>query len=194
MLAASNIDAFVSVFLIPLSLHCSSAYAKPCAAVHALFNLFLTFCDPMPPIPWTRQHVLYKVHFDAGDFFLTKRLAMTPADPLPQKRLLVFFRTSSGSEPVRAWLRELPESERRAIGKDLLRAQWRWPVGMPLCRPLGNGLWEIRTDLATKRTARVLICSSAAHLVALHGFIKKTRTTPQDDLALARKRQKELDS
>ena len=82
--------------------------------------------------------------------------------------------------------------ERHEIGKDLLRAQWRWPVGMPLCRPLGNGLWEVRTDLPTKRTARVLLCLHDGHLVALHGFIKKTRTTPEDDLALARKRLKEL--
>ena len=63
---------------------------------------------------------------------------------------------------------------------------------MPLCRPLGHGLWEVRTDLPTRRTARVLLCHHQEHLVALHGFIKKTRATPEDDLALARKRQKEL--
>ena len=99
---------------------------------------------------------------------------------------LIFFRTAAGSEPVREWLKGLPE------GKDLLRAQWRWPVGMPLCRPIGNSLWEIRTDLPTKRAARVLLCLDREHLVALHGFIKKTRATPDEDLALARKRQKEL--
>jgi len=87
---------------------------------------------------------------------------------------------------------EVPEAERQAIGKDLLRAQWRWPAGMPLCRPLGNGLWEVRTDLPTKRTERVLLCLYREHLVALHGLIKKTRATPGEDLALARKRQKEL--
>jgi len=107
---------------------------------------------------------------------------------------LIFFESQSGIEPVRDWLRELPEEERQAIGRDLLRAQWRWPVGMPLCRPMGNGLWEIRTDLPTKRTARVLICLHRNHLVALHGFIKKTRATPEDDLALARRRQKELEA
>jgi phage-related protein len=106
---------------------------------------------------------------------------------------LVFFRTVAGSEPMRDWLKELPEGERHAIGKDLLRAQWRWPVGMPLCRPMGGGLWEIRTDLPTKRTARVLLCPFDDHLVALHGLIKKTRATPDEDLALARKRKKELE-
>lgn len=64
---------------------------------------------------------------------------------------------------------------------------------MPLCRAMGNGLWEIRTDLPTKRTARVLVCLYQQHLVALHGFIKKMRAAPEDDLALARKRKKELE-
>jgi phage-related protein len=111
----------------------------------------------------------------------------------PQKIPLIFYRTEAGSEPVREWLKGLPEAERQAIGKDLLRAQWRWPVGMPLCRPLGNGLWEVRTDLPTKRTARALLCLYRGHLVALHGFIKKTRTTPDEDLGLARKRQREME-
>ena len=113
--------------------------------------------------------------------------------PQPLKIPLIFFRPNSGNEPVREWLLALPEAERQAIGKDLLRAQWRWPVGMPLCRPMRDGLWEIRTDLPTKRTARVLICLYRGHLMALHGFIKKTRTTPESDLALARKRQRELE-
>ncbi len=114
-------------------------------------------------------------------------------DPEPQKVPLIFYRTASGAEPVRDWLKSLEQIERHAIGNDLLKAQWRWPVGMPLCRPMGGGLWEIRTDLPTKRISRVLLCFYRQHLVALHGFIKKTRTTPSDDLVIARKRQKELE-
>jgi len=114
-------------------------------------------------------------------------------DPQRQKIPLVFFRTPAGSEPVREWLRQLPQVERQAIGKDLLRAQWRWPIGMPLCRPMGSGLWEVRTNLPTKRTARVLICFYQQRLVALHGLVKKSRATPDDDLTLARSRKKELE-
>jgi hypothetical protein len=51
---------------------------------------------------------------------------------------LVFFRTSTGNEPVREWLKELPVEDRRAVGRDLERVQHRWPVGMPLARPLGK--------------------------------------------------------
>ena len=110
--------------------------------------------------------------------------AENPADIFPH---------AGGKRAGAEWLKELPEQDRREIGTDLLRAQWRWPVGMPLCRPMGSGLWEIRTDLPTKRTARVLICLYREHLVGLHGFIKKTRATPDEDLALARKRKKELE-
>ncbi len=114
-------------------------------------------------------------------------------DAQHRKIPLIFYRQRAGYEPVREWLKELPEADRQAIGKDLLRAQWRWPIGMPLCRPLGDGLWEVRTDLPTRRTARVLLCLHREHLVALHGFIKKSRAIPVDELALARKRQKELE-
>jgi phage-related protein len=111
----------------------------------------------------------------------------------PRKVDLVFFRNSAGSEPVRDWLKEMDEADRRAVGADLLRAQWRWPIGMPLCRPMGRGLWEVRTKLPGNRAARVLICFYQGSLVALHGFIKKTRATPADDMELARNRQKELE-
>jgi phage-related protein len=114
-------------------------------------------------------------------------------DAAPRKIQLVFFRNDAGGEPVREWLKGLDEAERHAIGTDLLRAQWRWPISMPLCRPMGRGLWEVRTDLPSNRIARVLICFHQARLVALHWLIKKTRATPLDDLTLARKRQKELE-
>ena len=97
-----------------------------------------------------------------------------------QKTPLQFYKNSGGNEPVREWLLALDAPDRHAIGQDLMRAQWRWPVGMPLCRPMGQGLWEIRTGLPSNRIARVLICLYEGNLVALHGFIKKTQMTPAD--------------
>lgn len=111
-----------------------------------------------------------------------------------QKTPLVFYRSGGGREQVREWLKALDAADRHAVGQDLMRAQWRWPVGMPLCRPMGQGLWEIRTELPSNRIARVLLCLDEGVLIALHAFIKKTQKTPDDDLALARKRQKELKS
>jgi phage-related protein len=95
-------------------------------------------------------------------------------------------------EPVRQWLKDLPEAERRVIGKDLATAEFGWPLGMPLCRALGGGLWEIRSRLSTHRIACVIFCVAEGRMVLLHGFIKKAQKTPLADLALARKRQKEV--
>jgi phage-related protein len=113
-------------------------------------------------------------------------------EPSPPKLPLVFFRQASGDEPVREWLKELPEADRRAVGLDLMRVQFRWPVGMPLCRAMGQGLWEVRCALPSSRIARVLFCPCDGRLVALHAFVKKTQSTPAADLALARQRMKEL--
>ena len=106
---------------------------------------------------------------------------------------LVFYQTEAGSEPVREWLKDLPEEDRREIGRDIMRVQWRWPIGMPLCRPLGNGLWEVRSSLAGNRIARLVFCAYDGQLVALHGFIKKSRKAPKADLDLAHKRKLELE-
>ena len=52
---------------------------------------------------------------------------------------------------------------------------------------LGHGLWEVRTRLPS-RIARTVFCVADETIILLHGFIKKTRTTPELELTLARKR------
>jgi len=105
---------------------------------------------------------------------------------------VVFYRTAAGTEPVRDWLRGLPVEDRRTIGIDLATIQIGWPVGMPLCRSLGDGLWEVRSRLASRRIARVLFFIHEDRIGVVHGFIKKTQKTPAEDLALARRRMKEM--
>ena len=63
---------------------------------------------------------------------------------------------------------------------------------MKLCRPLGGGLWEVRSSLPSRRIARVLFFADGGRIGVVHGFIKKTQKTPEDDLELARKRMKEM--
>src|SRR3954451_12616675 len=61
--------------------------------------------------------------------------------------LLVFWRSAAGREPVREWLNELSREDKRTIGHDIAKVQYGWPVGLPLCRPMSGGLWEIRASL-----------------------------------------------
>jgi|SRR5271166_1847506 len=111
----------------------------------------------------------------------------------PRKFPVVFYRTRAGTEVVRDWLKGLPKEDRDVIGQDLMRVQYRWPVGMPLCRSLGQGLWEVRSDLTSSRIARVLMFFTGERIVALHGFVKKTQKTPPADLALALRRKREFE-
>jgi phage-related protein len=88
---------------------------------------------------------------------------------------------------VRDWLRALSQQDRKRIGEDIKTAEFGWPIGMPVCKPLGAGLYEVRTALTQNRIARVLFyIDRERRMVLLHGFIKKTRKTPDEDLALAR--------
>lgn len=102
-----------------------------------------------------------------------------------------FYATDMGSEPVREWLKLLPASERRTVGEDIKTVQFGWPLGMPLVRNMGGGIWEVRIRLEN-RIARVLFVLEGSTMVLLHGFIKKTQATPQADLDLAKDRLKQL--
>lgn len=103
---------------------------------------------------------------------------------------VVFYREEgSGNEPVREWLTFLDKNCRRIIGADLRTLQIGWPLGMPLVRSLGAGLWEIRSNIPNG-IARIIFKMIQGEIVLLHGFIKKTQKTPQDELEIAKKRAK----
>lgn len=105
---------------------------------------------------------------------------------------VVFYRTPGGKEPVVEWLRELPKADRVVVEEDLLTMRKGFPIGLPLCRPLGQGLYEVRSSLPSKREARLILFhhSGLAALVVLHGFIKKQQRTPKPDLELASRRKR----
>ena len=103
-----------------------------------------------------------------------------------------FYSLPSGREPVRDWLKSLDADDKKTIGEDIRTVELGWPIGMPTCRPLGDGLWEVRSNLTDKRISRVFFCI-AQGMVLLHAFIKKTQKTPQPDLDIARRRQNEVE-
>lgn len=114
------------------------------------------------------------------------------ATSVTKKLPAVFYRTANGNEPVREWLLALAPQDRKIIGTDIAVVEYGWPVGMPVCRPLGHGLWEVRSQIADGRIARVIFCIADDRLILLHGFIKKTSQTPRGDLGIARSRQKDV--
>lgn len=104
----------------------------------------------------------------------------------------VFYESGSGNMPVREWLLSLDREDRRIIGEDIATVEFGYPIGMPVCRSLGNGLYEVRSDISDGKIARVIFIVKRGYMVLLHGFIKKTQKTPKQDIDLAAKRAKEI--
>jgi hypothetical protein len=104
-----------------------------------------------------------------------------------------FYSTVSGVQPVREWLKTLPSDVRKEIGSDIQTVQFQWPIGKPLIDAFGDGLFEVRTKVQGN-IYRVIFCINDGAMILLNGFQKKTQKTPQSELALAKKRQKSLES
>ncbi len=82
----------------------------------------------------------------------------------------------------------LESEDRKKIGLDIGQVEFGWPVGMPVCRPLKDGLYEVRTNISQGRIARVMFyIDTKGRMVVLHGFVKKTQKTTDRDMDIARK-------
>ncbi len=98
-----------------------------------------------------------------------------------------FFKTSSGNEPVKDWLKLRTPDEKKAIGEDIKAVEFLWTIGYPHVRKIDKNLWELRTNLKTG-ICRVFFTIWKGAMVLRHSIIKKSQKTPQQDLELAKKR------
>ena len=113
------------------------------------------------------------------------------AGSLKKVRPAVFFATATGREPVREWLRELPEEDRKTIGGDIQALEFGEPLRLPLVNGFGDGLWEVRVRLTSRRIARVFFTVQGPEMVLLHGFLEKSQKTPDKEVKLARQRKRD---
>jgi len=101
---------------------------------------------------------------------------------------VIFYETHAGNRPVREWLSSLCLDDKKIIGEDMKTVEYGWPVGMPVCKSIGNGLYEVRSNLTDGKIARVIFMIEQGYMILLHSFIKKTQKIPKKDLELAKKR------
>lgn len=112
---------------------------------------------------------------------------------LPNKKIQArFYLTSSENNPVRDWIMELSDEDRKAIGAAIQKVEFGWPIGMPYSRKLESDLWEVRANLTGGKIARIIFTLVDNEMVLLNGFIKKTQKTPANELETARKRLKDI--
>ena len=121
---------------------------------------------------------------------------MTSSKKKEKKLYARFYQSEAGNEPVRDWLLDLEQEDRRLIGIAVKDTEFSWPIGLPLCRPIAGqkGLREVRANITDNKIARVMFCIDGNEMILLHGFIKKTQRTELRDIKLAVKRQKEYEA
>ncbi len=114
---------------------------------------------------------------------------------MPRQKVLTarFYATSTGSMPVREWLLSLIKEDRLEVGSDIANIEYNWPVGPPWCKPLEEGIFEVRSRISSGRTTRVLFFARDDEMFLPHGFIKKSQKTPRQELEMAKKRKKDME-
>ncbi|MEA4899429.1 MAG: type II toxin-antitoxin system RelE/ParE family toxin [Christensenellaceae bacterium] len=107
-----------------------------------------------------------------------------------------YYKTPRGDDPVKEFIDELPAK---------LRAKNMWEIGlleefgtdlpMPYAKPLrgyeDRGLWELRVKLASDITRVFYFYPRKDRVLLLHGFVKKTESTPPHEKELARSRMRD---
>lgn len=109
-----------------------------------------------------------------------------------KKIAVCFYQSENNKEPVKEFLRSIDKQDRKIIGVNIKTVEFGWPIGMPVCKPLGKGLYEVRSSLSSNRIARVIFCIDKSKMILLHGFIKKSQKTPVKELDIAKERYKRI--
>jgi len=105
-----------------------------------------------------------------------------------------YYETSNGRVPVVGWLQEMSKKEQAlALGYIEQLARLGTEANYPLVRHLGEKLYELRWKAGNRQHRIAFFAWTGRKFVLLHGFIKKTRTTPSKDLDLARKRMRDYE-
>lgn len=115
---------------------------------------------------------------------------------MTEKFKICFFRTSTGREPVKEFLKSLKKSKNKnernlfdLINNYLVLLSHAGSLlGEPFVRKLKNDVWELRP----KKERILYCCINGNEIILLHHFTKKTQKTPAKDLEIALERSKLL--
>ena len=103
------------------------------------------------------------------------------------------YEAPSGRAVVQDFICKLqPITQAKLLRQLDLLEEFGVALSMPHAKPLGDSLYELR--IRGKQEVRVFyIFVKVNRIYLLHAFQKKTQTTPENELRIARKRQYEID-
>ena len=103
-----------------------------------------------------------------------------------------FYREKDGNKPLGAFIKSLDMKMKAKVVANLqLLEEYGNQAREPLSKPLGDGIFEIRT-IEGGNTVRVLYFFDGSKIIiATNGFAKKQQKTPKSEIDLAKKRRED---
>jgi phage-related protein len=91
-------------------------------------------------------------------------------------------------------LQAFPKAVRADLGSDLRRLQiGEMPLDSKPMKTVGPGVRELRARDRNNQFRTMYVARKGTEIVVLHCFVKKSRTTPKNDINTAKKRLKVFD-
>ena len=103
------------------------------------------------------------------------------------------YQDARGHRPVEEFILGLPEKHQGRIAWTVeLLKEYGLQLGMPYARHLRGQLWELRVSAGRARYRIIYSAHTGRRFILLHGFVKKTRRTPRQELVIAERRMAEF--
>ena len=99
-----------------------------------------------------------------------------------------YYADSRGRKPVEEFIDSLdPKMRAKVFGRLELLEEYGPMLGMPLSRPLLDGIYELRTVSGSDITRILYFFVLGKRVVLTHGFVKKTQKTPNREIEKAKR-------
>lgn len=98
-------------------------------------------------------------------------------------------------DAVEAEIRALPEDLRARLGRaiDLIETEGLDRLPRDLVRHLEGKLWELRIQARSGISRAIYVTANGKLVIVVRVFVKKTQKTPTKELAIARRRAKDIE-
>ena len=101
---------------------------------------------------------------------------------------IIFYERKNGTSPVREFIATLDvKMETKVANAINTLAEKGNRLREPLSKPLGDGIFELRVQVATDISRVFYFFMVGKRAVLTHGFIKKTEKTPRDEIERAKR-------
>lgn len=101
--------------------------------------------------------------------------------------LVTFYKKPDGSKPVSEFIKSLEPKMQAKVIRALEILEANGPaLREPYTKPLGDGIFELRIQVATDISRVLYFFVSGHNIITTHGFIKKTQKTPPAEIRLAK--------